>query len=69
MQKQGLMMSNSFSTKYEYNANILLREKLLFWSLQPFKHQFHKMVKHTQVIRRYVNELFQCVWLLCGIGA
>ena len=28
------------------------------------------MVKHTQVIRwKIANELFDCVWPFCGIGA
>ena len=31
----------------------------------PSKSQFHKMVKHTQTIRRQI----ECVWLFCGIGA
>ena len=32
--------------------------------------QFHKMVKHTQTIRRETaDELFECVWPFCGIGA
>ena len=36
----------------------------------PFKHQFHKMDKHTQKIRRQIaEELFECVWLFYGIGA
>ena len=36
----------------------------------PFKHQFHKMVKHTETIRRqFADELFECVWPFCGIGA
>ena len=34
------------------------------------KRQFHKMVKHTQTIRREISdELFECVWSFCGIGA
>ena len=29
---------------------------------QPFKRQFHKMVKRTQTIRRQIaDELFECV--------
>ena len=37
---------------------------------QPFKHQFHKMVKHTQTIRRqFADELFECVWPFGVIGA
>ena len=29
---------------------------------QPFQHQPHKVVKHTQTIRRQIaNELFECV--------
>ena len=28
------------------------------------------MVKHTQAIRRQIpDELFECVWPLCGVGA
>ena len=28
------------------------------------------MVKHTQIIRRQIaDELFECVWPFCGIGA
>ena len=34
-----------------------------------FKHQFHKIAKHTQTIRRqFADELFECVWPFCGIG-
>ena len=29
----------------------------------PFKRQPHKMVKRTQAIK----ELFECVWLFCGL--
>ena len=33
---------------------------------QPFKRQFHKMVKHTQTIRRQIaDELFEWVWPFC----
>ena len=36
----------------------------------PFKRQSHKMVKHTQTIRRRIaDELFDCVWPICWIGA
>ena len=32
--------------------------------------QFHKTVKHTETIRRqFADELFECVWSFCGIGA
>ena len=35
-----------------------------------FKRQSHKMVKHTQTIRRqFSDELFECVWPFCEIGA
>ena len=34
------------------------------------KRQFLKMVKHTQTIRQQIDdELFECVWPFCGIGA
>ena len=37
---------------------------------QPFKRQFHKMVKHTLKIRRQIAyKLFECVSSFCGIGA
>ena len=33
------------------------------------KLQPHKVVKYTQTIRRqFADELFECVWLFCGIG-
>ena len=36
----------------------------------PFKRQPHKTVKHTQTIRRQiVDELFECVWTFCEVGA
>ena len=36
----------------------------------PFKRQPHKMVKHTQTIRRLTgDEMFECVWPFCGVGA
>ena len=39
-------------------------------SLIDFKRQSHKMVQHTQTIRRqFVDELFECVWPFCEIGA
>ena len=39
-------------------------------NLLTFKRQSHKMVKHTQAIRREnADELFECVWPFCGIGA
>ena len=33
--------------------------------LLTFKRQPHKMVKHTQI----ADELFECVWPFCGVGA
>ena len=44
----------------------------LVWLLlhYAFKRQSHKMVKHTQTIRRQiVDELFECAWPFCEIGA
>ena len=38
--------------------------------LNAFKQYIHKMVKHTQAIRQLTaNELFECVWPFCGVGA
>ena len=56
----------NFRSKKQYVWNSLnIRRK--FW---PFKPQSHKMVKHTQTIRRQIaNELFECVWPFRGIGA
>ena len=35
-----------------------------------FKRQSHKMVKDIQTIRRqFAEELFECVWPFCDIGA
>ena len=37
---------------------------------EPIKHEPHKMVKHTQAIRRKIpDELFECVWPLFGDDA
>ena len=34
------------------------------WEPEPFKRQSHKLVKHTQTIRRqFADELFKCAWL------
>ena len=39
-------------------------------TIEPFKRQIHKMVKHTQKIRRqFADELFECVWPFCEFGA
>ena len=38
----------------------------LLGKLEPFKRQPHKVVKHTQAVR---NELFECAWPICGVGA
>ena len=39
-------------------------------TIEPIKPQSHKMVKHTQTIRhQFANELFECVWPFCDIGA
>ena len=39
-------------------------------TIKTFKRQFHKTVRRTQTIRRqFADELFECVWPFCGIGA
>ena len=35
----------------------------------PFKRQSNKIVKHTQTIRQFPDELFECVWRFCDIDA
>ena len=58
-----------FSDSYK-NVNITWSVYLLFFEIWHFKHQFHKMIKRTQTIRRQIgDELFECVWPFCGIGA
>ena len=33
-------------------------------------HQINKVAKHIQTIhRQFADELFECVWPFCGIGA
>ena len=35
-----------------------------------FKRQSYKIVKHTQTIRRqFADEMFECAWPFCDIGA
>ena len=47
----------------------LLKFTLNFF-FSPFKHQSHKMTKHTQTISRQIpDELFEYVWPICEIGA
>ena len=37
---------------------------------EPFKRQAHKMVKHTQTICQSIaDELFECVFPFCEVGA
>ena len=37
---------------------------------EPFKRQPHKMDKHTErICRQFADELFECVWPFCGVGA
>ena len=57
-----VFVNNSFQ---HFNVRKIHVSKLAW----PFKRQSHKMVKHTQTIRRQIaNELFECVWLFCEIG-
>ena len=51
-----------------FSCYSVLRFALLHY--YPFKRQSHNMVKHTQTIRRqFTDELFECVWTFCKIGA
>ena len=46
----------------EKKANSSSDSSSLFLIYYPFERQFHKMVKHTQTIRRQIaDELFECV--------
>ena len=53
----------------------LMWTELVFLSLPvtsclPFKRQPHRMVKPNQAIRRQIaDELLECVWPFCGVGA
>ena len=39
-------------------------------SIWPFKREPHKMVKYTQIIPGQItDELLECVWQFCGVGA
>ena len=67
MMKDGLAIK--FKSKTLSNINLLnpLRN-FLTWLL--FKFQPHKMVKHTQTVRRkFADELFEYVLPICGVGA
>ena len=38
--------------------------------VNPLSAKLRKMAKHAQTIRRqFADELFECVWPFCGIGA
>ena len=52
-----------------YSNWLIYRHQISLLTL-TFQRQSHKMVKHTQTIRRqFADELFECVWLFCEIGA
>ena len=58
-------------------SDVILRKVLIYKAknsillkLWPFKRQYHKMVSHTQIIRRQIaDQLFECAWSFCGVGA
>ena len=55
-------MIQNFLPEFEILENLVNSDK-------PFKRQSHKMVKHTQTIRRqFADELFECVWPICRIA-
>ena len=40
------------------------------WNFQSYERQPHKMVKHTQTIRRQIaDECFEYIWQFYGLGA
>ena len=52
------MFHESFKNQFNWNLKLRYTVKLTL----PFKRQFHKMVKHTQTIRRqFDDELIECV--------
>ena len=48
------------------NVSITWSVYLLFFEIWPFKHQFHKMIKHTQTIRRqnWRRIVWECLTIL-----
>ena len=59
---------------FSFSAHLLLiiRKFLNFYGLYTklITSQPHKMVKHTQTISgQTADELFECVWSCCGVGA
>ena len=60
----------SSSTDVHFVKSISVMIVLPEMAVQPFKRQSHKIVKHTQTIRRqFAEELFECVWPFRDIGA
>ena len=60
----------SSSTDVHFVKSISVMIVLPEMAVQPFKRQSHKIVKHTQTIRRqFADELFECVWPFRDIGA
>ena len=64
---------NVYKTSCVYRLKfpqIIEKNAISGYGCQPFKRQIKKMAKHTQTIRRqFADELFECVWSFCGIGA
>ena len=66
-----LQFSLCITMKWCSCSNIFISNFELLWLFlsEPFKHQPHKIVKHTQTIRRQITDkLFECVWSFCGVG-
>ena len=54
----------------EFKIETSSRKKLHLLTSLTFKRQYHKMVKHTETIRRQIaDELFECVWPFCRVAA
>ena len=54
-------MTRNFLPEFEILENLVNSDK-------PFKRQSHKMVKHTETIRRqFADELFESVWPFVGL--
>ena len=55
---------------YMLQINAKLSLVHLFFDLQPFRRQPHKIVKHTQPIRwQLADKLVGCIWSFFVVGA
>ena len=56
-----------FKTFYVFTCAAVIKKELFF--CLSMKRQPPEMVKHLKMFSAIADELFECVWPFCGVGA